>query len=295
MSKIKVFKENVKIGGYLIPADFEYMNLDFISKLSGMEFFERLQNVLSLFGYSDNQTEKFFSDLKKSGASAEVVGFEDGNFVLELFDGYNLNYEDYLFKFDGFSEIAGLISVLVSAYVDMCDMGEIEMGDKINIGVSFDGGILPISAYLAKVIGLPINIVYAGSDKENLDLNGFKVVKVEEEVKGEIIFDYFEEYGYPLDGYSVKGIYAVDELDEGELPVLFPLLCSPYLDARSVVKHMLGKNEISVDKAVKQIYEETAIEVPKQLKEGKIQAFFNEKMKISLKDVVSLLKEAKHI
>jgi hypothetical protein len=84
---------------------------------------------------------------------------------------------------------------------------------------------------------------------------------------------------YIFDPISIRGLIAEDEYysdyEDGKVTVVLSLI-SPYKFARRIYKTLTGKNEISVEKAINGVYNETAIEVPNGIINGETTPFYKE-------------------
>ena len=102
------------------------------------------------FDDAQNGVKAIFTDDK---AKAELL---EKNYVLSSANSIN------------WGRLAPQIVYYVSAYCDMVNMGEIELGDKINICVPTGNFGNILAAYYAKKMGLPVNKLICASNCNNI-------------------------------------------------------------------------------------------------------------------------------
>lgn len=296
MKNIKIFENEIKIGGYALPADFKYINKVLLSELNGLDFTERFNKIFCYL--TDTEKNYEFLNLKNEGCSTEINVLDDALAVVELNSGENLIYTDYVFNTENlFTKVCSLISVVASIYVDLVNLGVISQGEKINFAFNGNNGLLALSLLIAKASGIPINTVISGSlYRGKCNVNGLFNATVNDKDVLDYIEDFFYDYDYPFDTYSALGMCAEDEyhaeFDDDTFTVILSL-ASPYLDARKVLKAVSGKNELSVDKAINKLYTETAIEVPENIKNGKVKPFLNYNIDITFEEAIEIIKMMK--
>ena len=162
---MKIFKNDIKIGGYTIPADFKCLNLNFLKDLEEKSFEDRTSCIYN-FILGKNLPCNAFDKLDLDNFPASVISVDDGLSVLELFGKTSCNFTDYIFDASSKeSEIVSLASVLVSAYVDLCSGGVINYGDKINLASDVSDGRILLALYFCKLIKLPIETLILGTQK----------------------------------------------------------------------------------------------------------------------------------
>lgn len=289
MDKVKVFKENIEIGGLQIPTDFNCVDGNFIESFSTLDYFERVNSICKLLiGEFDND---LLPNLKNVEFPASIMNIDDNLAVVELFDGDNANYLDYVAKNDKY-KIPSIISLILSVYVDLTESNLIKLGDKINVAVPSNDGLFVISTYIAMKMGVPINaVIVGGKNVKNYENNGLFTYSVSENDCFDYLYDFFYDYDYIVDTFSANAIVANEtykEENEELFTVIFAFL-SPYFDARKLIKIISGKNELDVKKAIKKLYEETALEVPNNIENGSTLPFFNFDFTTQFENLVKFL------
>lgn len=286
-------ERNIAIGGYSLPADFTLITPSMLSSLQDLSYEERIQTLYKCLS-GNELPENAFSNLSNVNFPASVVSIDQGLSVLELFDGINANYTDYLVKGSLLSEVVSLASTFISAYVDLVSGGVIVQGEKINLSINGEDGIVLLSAWLCKRVGLPINVILVGVNKPVQET--VKDLYFEAPIEGDLttlISGLYEEVDYLLDPLSTYGLVSYDLYYsdyEDDSVTLLVCLASPYLYARQVLKHAFNVNEISVDKAITKLNILTGIEIPQGILDKTIQPFFKINSQISVKDAIEIIK-----
>ncbi len=299
MNKVTLFNENLKIGGYDVPTDFVCINRKLLNELYDLDFYEgykRVYELLSLRSLNDTA----FENLDGLEMPLSVVTFDDNVSALELFDGKNANYNDYILdNSDLFGKICSVVTFLTLSYVDMEISGVIERGESINVACPSEDFVLPLAIFIAKKCGLPIETIICGS------LKNFDIIKkytyfskITEEEENELISLFFDDFGYLFDPLSARGFIAQDnyyeDYEDGKHTLILSLV-SPYKYSRRIYRVLTGKNELSVDKAVKGIYNITAMEIPNGIENGEISPFFAINNSELEKELFNLLKNANKV
>ncbi len=284
---------NAEIGGYKLPADFKCLSLNFLKSLVDISFEKRIISIYKTVLNKDIDNS-YFSSISSSEFPASVYGVDDCVSVLELFDGNSLSYADYLFGKTFDEKVCSLAFTLVSAYVDLCESGKIEFGQKINVASDVSNGLILLALDFAKTIKLPIETLILGVDKPVEDVrkgvyfNAYESAEIDE-----IINAFFEETDYLFDPISASGLVAYDyyyaDYEDG-LETLILALNSPYLFARNLLKTLTKINELSVQKAIKKLEEFTAIEIPLAIESGEVQPFYKKSSEICVKDALEIIK-----
>ncbi len=299
MNKVTLFNENVKIGGYSLPTDFAIIDRKLLNDLYNLDFYEGYKRVYELIS-GRLLTESSFNNLQGLDMPLSVVTFDNNISSLELFDGKNANYNDYILdSSDLFGKICSVVSFLALAYVDLEVSNIINRGESINIACPSEDFILPLSIFVAKKCGLPIETSIYGS------LKNFDIIekytyfsKITEDEENELISLFFEDYGYLFDPLSARGFIAQDnfyeDYEDGKHTLILSLV-SPYKYSRRIYKVLTGKNELSVEKAIKGVYNLTAMEIPNGMLEGEISPFFAVSDCELEKEVFNLLKNANKV
>ena len=286
-------EQNIKVGGYYLPADFQCITLDFLSSLENLSFEDRISSIFTkIFG--ENLANGVFDALKNSEFPASVISIDQGLAVLELFDGSSASYIDYMPSVSKNTEILFFTAVLISSYVDLLSGGIIFSGDKINIAFNGDDGRILLSAWFAKKVGLPINVLLVGAENNlDIDLDG---VYIETPMDGDIstlISGLYEDTDCLLDPISTYGLVSYDLYYsdyEDDLVTLVIGMASPYLFSRQVLKQAFNINEISIDKAISKLNALTAIDIPLGLQDKTLQPFYKLNTNFSLKNAVEIIK-----
>ncbi|MBR5438824.1 MAG: hypothetical protein IKV61_01205 [Clostridia bacterium] len=296
MSKyIKLFKQSINIGGSFLPADFPYFTEAFISKLCESDFCERITLVYEAVS-NRKLSQQAFKNLENAQYPASVVSVDDGLNLIELFDGSNAEYGDYIFdKSDLLGEVSSFIAVLFSAYCDLIESEQLNLGNKFNVALTQSDSTLLLSAFIAKKIGLPISVITIATTKPIKDaIKGCYFYSFSESEIDEVIGDFFDEYDYPLDVVSAESfiplVSYLSDCDDENL-FLMPALVSPYKFTRRVLKAVTGKNEIDVLKAERLLYSETAMEIPSVISSNNNAKFFAKRKSIPLQDVIQIIKQ----
>lgn len=299
MNKVTIFNENVKIGGYILPTDFAIIDRKLLNDLYNLDFYEGYKRVYELIS-GRLLTESSFNNLQGLDMPLSVVTFDNNISSLELFDGKNANYNDYILdSSDLFGKICSVVSFLALAYVDLEVSNIIKRGESINIACPSEDFILPLSIFIAKKCGLPIETSIYGSLK-NIDIieKYTYFSKITEDEENELISLFFDDYGYLFDPLSARGFIAQDnfyeDYEDGKHTLILSLV-SPYKYSRRIYKVLTGKNELSVEKAIKGVYNLTAMEIPNGMLEGEISPFFAVSDSELEKEVFNLLKNANKV
>ncbi len=286
-------QKDIKVGGYNLPADFQCITLRYLTSLTDLSFEERISSIyVNIFG--ENLPDNLFGALKNAEFPASVVSVDQGLAVLELFDGDSASYIDYMPSISPKTEILTFTSVLISSYVDLVDSGLIFSGDKINLAFNGDDGRVLLSAWLAKRVGLPINVLLVGAEKPIDEV--VKNVYIESPMDGDIttlISGLYEETDCLLDPLSTYGLVSYDLYYadyEDDLVTLLLGLVSPYLYSRQVLKHAFNINEISVEKAISKLNSLTAIDLPSGIENKTLQPFYKLNTSFSLKNAIEIIK-----
>ena len=286
--------ENIKFGRYKLPAEFPYLTREFITSLSDLTFQERIEKIY-FFLSGKKLDETAFSKLDNAEFPLSLVTVDHGLAVLELNDGYSANYIDYIFVNDGgVGEVLSLSSIIISAYVDLVYGGMLNNGETFNLCFNGADGRLLLASYVCKLAKLPINTLIIGTDKPVLKtLNDAYIQQLQKGDCEVLISGVFEELDYLLDPVSAVGLVSYDlyydDYEDDKLTVLLAL-ASPHLFSRQVLKTVSGINEISVEKASEKLSELSALDIPSNIKNKKIQAFFAINSPITLNDALDIIK-----
>lgn len=294
LNNMSLTKENkMAVGGYSLPADFQCVTTQFLSSLEECSYEERIERIYTHIT-GKNLPQNAFANLEGAEFPASVASIDQGLSVLELFDGKNANYTDYIVNGDSYTEIVSFACVIISAYVDLVSGGVISRGEKINLAFNGDDGRLLLSSYFLKVIKLPVDVIIVGTEKPVDGL--YKDIYIQSPMEGEVatlISGIYEDLDYLIDPLSTYGLVSYDlyygDYDDDRVTLLLSL-ASPYLYSRQVLKYAFSINEISVNKAVKLLNELTAVDVPSGIESGELQPFFKTNSQLSIKGALEIIK-----
>lgn len=294
LNNMSLTKENkMAVGGYSLPADFQCVTTQFLSSLEECSYEERVERIYTHIT-GKNLPQNAFANLEGAEFPASVASIDQGLSVLELFDGKNANYTDYIVNGDSYTEIVSFACVIISAYVDLVSGGVISRGEKINLAFNGDDGRLLLSSYFLKVIKLPVDVIIVGTEKPVDGL--YKDIYIQSPMEGEVatlISGVYEDLDYLIDPSSTYGLVSYDlyygDYDDDRVTLLLSL-ASPYLYSRQVLKYAFSINEISVNKAVKMLNELTAVDVPSGIESGELQPFFKTNSQLSIKGALEIIK-----
>ncbi len=296
MSKLKLFNENLEIGGYKLPTDFVCINQALLNKVKDLDFFSGYKLI---FEYLSSTTlpNNALDNLNGVDFPLSVVTFDENLSAIEMFDGKNAVYTDYLLQTnDLFLKICSVITVFTLAYVNLVNSDVISFSESVNFACSSCDFIIPLSLYIAKKCGLNIGKIIVGtSSRFDGVLKDFFITNVTPDDEDDGMSIFFEDTDYLFDPISVRGLVAEDEYysdyEDGNVTALLSLI-SPYKFARRVLKTLTGKNELNVQKAINGVYNETAMEIPDGIISGEIPPFFKEdenKLDIRLFNLIKTL------
>lgn len=284
------------IGGYDLPADFPCLNASFLKSLEDLEFIDRVKAIFKFFTNTTLQNSDF-SNIEDAEFPASIVNVDESLAVLELFDGVNANYLDYIFSGENpLFEVISFACVIISAYVDLFSSNLISYGEKFNLCFNASDGRLALASWFCKLAKLPIETLILGADK--ISSNNVKGIYLQSHMDGEVNFlikGVFDDIDYLLDPISAVGFVSYDlyysDFEDGNFTVLLAL-ASPYYFARQLLKTVAGINEISVDKAIQKINALTALEIPSGISSKKIQPFYKISPTIHLEYALDIIKKA---
>lgn len=283
-------QQNVLASAGIYPADFKCMTQSFLSSLVDLDFSARAklicENIINL--KISDKIENYF---KNSNLAATVLNVDSGIFLFDLTDGEKASYKDYL-PFETFAEnFICAFTAIVGAYVDAADSGAYRFGGIFDLAFSGDEGLFPLAAHYAIKCGLSIGRVFVGlTDNKESDRAPFYERHVTKEEADDISFDIFDELSLTVDPYTAAAILAEDENSEDDSnPVIIINFASPYLFARRVYNNLFDLNELSPQKAIKKLYEETALPIPESILSGKTRPFFKLDPVLSYTEAVEII------
>lgn len=293
MKNIKLFKENFEIGGYNLPADFVYLDADFLSSLQSVDYDIRIKKVFELL--TNKPCNDAFLNEVAGSDFLNVYSFDENFCLLDLAGLSNVSYNDYVFCKDNLlTKISSIISVVVASYVEIVVSELISINDNINVVLPCDDGLILLALVVAKRIGVPIDIVIAGTSKKCDYINKYiKISKINDNEIEDLISDYFLEYDVVFDPITAKGVLAFeeyfDDLDNDNLCLVISV-SSPYLFSRKVNKAITGRVELDVDRAIQRIYQESSLNIPESIESGIISPYYLEEENIPLEIAIRFIK-----
>ena len=284
LNNIIINDNKIQIGGYILPADFKYLEIDFLGSLQGKEFSTKVEEVYF----------KLTGKVYNFNKNVEIFMVDDTICALDLASNRNANYLDVIDDNEDFStKIYTLVSIFTACYVDLVDSGIIKSLEKVNFALPSDDGIFLLSLFIAKKIGLPIDTIICGGDvKTAPQIKGLYFKRVNETDIEDFIGIFFDEYDMALDPISVKGIVAMDgfyESYEDENVTVYLNLSSPYLFARKVLNIVSGEKILDVYKAIDKLYFETSQDIPESIKNKEIPLYYVENIKMPLDIAISFI------
>ena len=207
--------------------------------------------------------------------------------------GYVLTTADSV----NFGRLAPQICYFFSAYCDLVTSDQIAMGDKVDFTVPTGNGGNLLAGYYAMRMGLPVGRLVCASNKNcaltdlwkagtydvkrplyrtmspSMDVLLFAGSANEDETV-ECVYDFFEEYGYPMDTHTgvamnVAQMYEA-KLEEDTMSEVHPMVvlstASPYKCPQDVLYALTGNDVKDSFKGVKRIHLLTAMKVPEPIK-----------------------------
>ncbi len=270
MKTVNLFNERL-VGRYNLPTDFVSIDDSFLENLIDKDFKLRIKityEYLTNRKFLKEFEEIFEGEFDVVSVIDDVLGFMDLS-VLE-----NAEFNDFIFdKQDLFGRICSFISVLTATYVELLACEIIVLGEEINLAISGINGFFVLASYIAKRIGLPLNVIICGIEK-SVDFT-IKSLFLQNFIKNEIedcIYDFYDEYGYALDENEAVSYIALNEFYNAYDEVNFTLILkenSPYYNARKILKTITGKAVLDNKKAINELFLETAEEIPSVIQNGK--------------------------
>ena len=285
LSNLKI----IEVGGYKLPADFKYLDKQFLSSLLGLEFSEKVKSIYSKISDRIYDFENFSNYL-------EVFILDESICAIDFSTLKNLCYTDFIFDSkDLFGQVSSIISFITASYLDLVESEVINMFEKVNFAIPSNEGLFVLSLYIAKKLGLPINVIIVGGDKPiNETIKGVYFDSFNDEDIEDIVGVFYDEYGIAVDPVSAKAICAMDSyydnyVEDNNICVSL-FISSPYLFSRKVLKAITGEVVINVDKSLTKLYMETSIEIPKSIVDKEIPAYYIENVKLPYNIAISFIK-----
>lgn len=280
-----IIKDNkIQIGGYILPADFKYLEKDFLLSLDGKDFSKKVEDV-----YFKLTGKKY-----KFDKNVDISMIDDSICALDLSLNKNANYLDVIFDNENFStQIYSLISIISATYLDLIESEVISKDEKINFAIPSNEGLLVLALFIAKKIGLPIETIMVGSkDVCHIKIDGMFFTKATDNDIEDFIGVFFDEYDIAIDPVSVKGIVSIDafynDFDDQNVSIYLNLI-SPYLFAKQVLSIMTGERVNSDIKAIDKLYLETSQEIPLSIENKEIPLNYEEKVILPFDIAISFI------
>ena len=295
---IKIFNTKCDIGGYLLPADFPYLKRQFLRELQPLSFTKRVEKIYSLI--TNKSVENLdLSAVKDIEEQSLILAFDDCLSCLDLSCASTASYNDFIFdKSDLLSKVACLIGVFTSTYLDLVESSIVEFYDTINFTCPTFDGIFVLSLMLAKKMGLPINCIICPIEKfVNIPIKSLFLSNFISDEISEVIYEFFNDFGYLFDELSASQIIALDEYYssyEDEKFTVSMRVVSPYYFSRSIYKTLTKKIELNINRAISKLYEESAESVPEYIEE-KQNYFYNELVSLDFHTAFSIIKSMNKI
>ena len=200
----------------------------------------------------------------------DIFMVDDTICTVDLAWGKNVNYSDIIFNNkDFFNEVCSVISVLTACYLDLIQSEIISPFEKVNFTLPSNEGIFLLALYIAKNIGVPIDVIMVGGEFKKLpSVKGVYFTNVTDSDVEDVLGVFFDEYDIALDPISAKGITALDsyyDKNEDENVSINLNISNPYLFARKVLNIVSYQKEINVERAIDKLYLETSQEIPESI------------------------------
>ncbi len=281
-------KNYIEVGGYKLPADFKYLEKDYLLSLVNNDFTSNVKEVYSKISGREFNFNCYVDNLDIFSLDESICGIDFSN-------GKNLKYSDFIFDNKDFSgNIYSLISLFVASYIDLVGAEIINMFEEVNFSLPANDGVFVLALYIAKKMGLPIGTIIVGGEKpNNFIIKGLYYSSFSESEVEEILDVFYDEYDTVLDTISTLSICALDSFynsyDDTNLTVLI-ILSSPYLFSRKILKVITGKGEIDTLKAIDKLYYETSLEIPECIKNNEVPLYYNEKVILPFETALTLIK-----
>ena len=276
--------KKVEIGGYILPADFKYLDKDFLLSLVDEEFSNKVKKVYFKLTNKEYNFDK----------TIDIFMVDDTICTVDLACNKNLNYSDIIFDNENFfTEVCSVISVLVACYLDLIESDIILPLEKVNFALPSNEGLFLLALYIAKKIGLPIDMSLVGGEFKNKPIiKGVYFANLTESDVEDVLGVFFDEYDIALDPISIKGIVALDSYYdnyEDENVSINLNLSNPYLFARRVLNIVSYQKEINVEKAIDKLYLETSQEIPESIINKEIPLYYVENIKLPFDIAISFI------
>ena len=289
---MKIFKSDIKIGGYTIPADFKCLSLEFLNELLQLEFVDRVKLVYKHFT-GNELTDTAFSNLINAEFPATANVLSDNLVAIELFDGKTLSYEDYIFnKTNIVTEFYSFLTLITVSYLNVVDTGVIELGDKIKLALPSFEGYICLASYVLSKIGLPILTIGVGGEYFYVDkIDNLLLYNVDYDLVEDYLYYLFEDYDYVIDSSASVSLIPTDDFineNDGLFTVIFAFI-SPYYDAINVYNCIANARERNANNAIKKLYEETAFEIPNDILNGNIEPTYKYRLSVDFENLIKFL------
>ncbi len=276
----------IQIGGYNLPADFKYLEKDFLNSLIDEDFTIKVEKVYF----------KLTGKVYNFSQNVDISMIDDSICSVNLSLNKNVNYLDLIFDNENFfTEICSVISIFTASYLDLIESGIITKSEKVNFALPSDEGLFVLALFIAKKIGLPIEVIMVGGECKNFPLiKDLYFANLTTSDVEDVLGIFFDEYDIALDLISIKGIGAIDsfyENYEDENVCVYLNLSSPYLFARKILNIITGEKELNVERAINKLYMETSEEIPKSIENKEIPSYYVENVKLPLDIAISFINQ----
>ena len=277
LNKLRIFKENVQVSGYNIPADFFMPTQSFLDEISTLSSNEKLIKL-----YENISGEKVCEETKNKILNIEnlfeILCADDDVFMVDLSQNKSLSYTSLIIDNSTiYRKICSFLALYFLVYLDLFE-AYLDEKERVVFILPFNCKMACLSALIFKKFVNNITFIIAGDDKVNsIDKKGFFKPSFDKEESQNFILEFFEDYGYVFDQNSSKEIFAYESFlqnyDANFSAVFFAFL-SPYLTCQESYTEITGKYINNKGLAIKKFYEETALEIPENLSNGEFETSF---------------------
>ncbi len=279
----------IEIGGYTLPADFKYLEKDFLISLINKDFAFKVKSV-----YSKVSLREFSFDLDIE--ALQIFSLDDSLCGVDFSTLSNASYLDFIFdKSDLFGQVCSVISLVTASYLDLVEGEVIGLFEEVNFAVPSCDGVLALAVYVAKKIGLPIGALIIGGEKPvdftvtSVYYSSFTPNEIDD-----IIDVFYDEFDMVIDPISALAISSMDgyyDKYEDDNLCVFLTVTSPYLFSRRLLKIVTGKGELDVKRAIQKLYFETSLEIPSSIENGKIPSYYVSSELLPFSESISFIKK----
>ncbi len=278
-NKVRIFKENVQVSGYNLPADFFIPTQSFLNEISTLNDNEKLIKL-----YENISGEKVNVDVKNRILNIEnlleILCLDDQIFTVDLTQNDTLSYKSLIIDNSTiYREICSLVSLYYLVYLNLYD-GYFNSEETVNFILPYESKVACISALIFKKFIKNLKFIIAGDNtNDEIHKKGFYKPCFNKVLSQNFISEFFEDYGYVFDANSSKEIFAyesfLENLDDTSNAVFFAF-SSPYLTCQESYGEITGKTINNQSLLIKKFYEETVLEIPQILTKKGIRVDFND-------------------